>query len=798
MDPKTLDSLEFRKIQEMLAREADSPLGRQRALETSPVSVCQARELQKLGRELTDVLQGTSSPSLAQVTDVRARVSAAGQGIALSALDLRRVLDVLLGFDTLYKWLENLSGRFDGLSRVRERLPDLPVLRGRLSEIVDPDGAVKDGASPALSSIRRQHRDYQERIRKRAEEITRRRDVAQYLQEPIVTLRNGRYVLPVRQEHAARVPGLVHDQSATGQTLFVEPQELLEMANNLRRLELMERDEIERVLAEASRMIAEAAGPITDGVDALSDFDLALAKARLAFRWRGSFPALADEHVLRLVRAWHPLLKGTPVPMDISLEEGAVRTVVITGPNMGGKTVALKTCGLLSAMALAGLPCPCKEETVVGHLEDVLCDIGDEQSIEEDLSTFSAHVSNVVKILKGAGPGKLILIDELGAGTDPQEGSALGLAILKRLNLSGALSVITSHFGELKLAAQQNPGMQNASVEWDAVNLVPTYRLVTGRPGRSNAFLVARRLGLDQAVLDDARASMKEEVLRLDDIIQDMEAASQRSREEVDRAQRERWAAESLRRDYEEKVAALESARKDILNAARREAASIIARARDELEKAVKGFREIDRRDRSTYAESVNRMRESIRAAREELQPDEAGDEGVPLTAEEALPGKAVGVAGFQGRGTIVEGPDSGGAVMVRIGSVSLRTDLSELRCVRPPGESGDVAGQGRAPGKRGEAEAETGISLQKAREVPYEIDLRGMTKDEAFAAIDKYLDDALLAVLPQVRIIHGKGTGALRKAVAGYLRQSPHVQDFRLGETGEGGAGVTVANLKT
>jgi DNA mismatch repair protein MutS2 len=476
--------------------------------------------------------------------------------------------------------------------------------------------------------------------------------------------------------------------------------------------------------------------------------------------------------------------------MDISLEEGAVRTVVITGPNMGGKTVALKTCGLLSAMALAGLPCPCREETVVGDLEDVLCDIGDEQSIEESLSTFSAHISNVVKILREAGPGKLILIDELGAGTDPQEGSALALAILKRLNLSGALSVITSHFSELKLAAQENPGMENASVEWDAVNLIPTYRLVIGRPGRSNAFLVARRLGLDQAVLDEARAGMSEEMTRLDDIIQGMEAASQRSREEEDRAQQERWAAENLRSEYEEKVRALDSARKQVLNEARREAGAIIARARVELEKAVKEFREVDRRDRAAYAESVSRIRGSIRAAGEELQPEETLDEGVPLPADEALPGATVGVAGFQGRAIVVEGPDSGGSVMVRIGALLMRADLSELRRARQPGEGRDKAAGSDKPG-------ETAISLLKARDVPYELDLRGMTRDEAFAAIDKYLDDALLASLPQVRIIHGKGTGALRKAVGEYLRQHPCIEEFRLGETGEGGAGVTVAKLK-
>ena len=789
MDGRSLEHLEFRKIQEMLAREADTPLGRGRAQATSPGTAAHARELQKLGKEIMDVLKRTSCPSLSGIVDVRPRILAAGQGIVLSGEDVRQVFDVLLVLDTLARWLAGLEGPHYELARIRERIPSLPALRVRLSDVVDVDGAIKDGASPKLSSIRRQYRDYQERIRKRAEEMTRRKDIAQYLQDPIVTLRNGRYVLPVKQEHAARIPGLVHDQSASGQTLFIEPQELLEMANNLRRLELMERDEIERILQETSGMIGEAAGPISAGVDALSDFDLSLAKARLAFRWSGAFPKLSEEHVLSLSRAWHPLLKDNPVPMDISLEESGTRTIVITGPNMGGKTVALKTCGLLSAMALSGLPCPCREETVVGELSDILCDIGDEQSIEENLSTFSAHISNVVKIVKEAGPGKLILVDELGAGTDPKEGAALALAILRRLNGSGALSVITSHFSELKVAAQETSGMQNASVAWDAVNMEPTYRLVVGRPGRSNAFPVAAKLGLDQGILDDARASMHEEMLHLEDIIRDMEAASQRSREEAELAEGDRRQSESLRREYEEKIASLESTRREILNEAKREAAGIISRARVELEKAVKEFREQDRRDRSAYAGTVARMRESLRAVQGEMEPEEEADEGTPLSADEAIPGAIVMVPSLRGRGSIVEGPDSGGTVLVRVGALSLRTPLSDLRRLRQPEPRAD---------KPEKTAKDQDIFLEKAREVSYEIDLRGMVREEAFAAMDKYLDDALLASLPQVRIIHGKGTGALRKAVAEYLRENPRVLDFRLGEIGEGGDGVTVARLRT
>lgn len=786
MNRKTLISLEFSKIQDLLSKEADSPLGRARALEAFPCNVGQAKELQRLGREIMEVLSRTSAPSLSGVTDVRQKVTIASQGVTLSAEDLWRVLGVLSAAEVLRKWLLDFSS-YHQLSRVMGRLPALPAIRSRLQQTVDEGGVVKDSASAALATIRRQYRDFQERIRKRAEEMVRRKDIAQYLQEPIVTIRGGRYVVPVKQENAPRVPGLVHDQSASGQTLFIEPQELLEMANNLRRLELMERDEVERVLSEVSGIVGEAAGLIAGGVDALSDFDLGLAKARLAFRWKGSFPQLSQDRVLQLVRAWHPLLKGDPIPMDISLSETGIRTVVITGPNMGGKTVALKTCGLLSAMALAGLPCPCSERTVVGEISDVLTDIGDEQSIEESLSTFSAHISNVVRILQAAGPGKLILIDELGAGTDPQEGAALALAVLKRLNESGALSVITSHFGELKIAAQQNPGMENASVEWDAVNLRPTYRLVVGRPGRSNAFLVAQKLGLPEEVLSDARSTMSEEVLHLEDVIQAMEESSQRSAEAAEAAERDRLEAASLREQLEQKAAELETTRKELLNQAKREASQIVSKAKMELEKVVKEFRGIDRKDRVSYSDSVAKMRDSLRSVRDEVQPEEEIDTGgLPLTVDGALPGTPVAVAGFPGRATIVDAPDSGGMVLVRIGAVSLRTPLSDIRALKPT-----------SPAAEPKAERKESVGLAKAKEVSLEVDLRGMMGDEAIDVVDKYLDDALLASLSQVRIIHGKGTGALRKIISDYLRKDPRVVDSRLGESGEGGSGVTVAKLQ-
>ncbi len=789
MHSKALEVLEFGKIKEMLAREASTSLGRGMSMSLQPCDPDSAKDMQKLGREILDVLSRTTAPSLYAASDVRPRVHRAGQGVVLTGQDLREILNVLLAMDSLSRWLEHVEGQYPALYAMRGKVPRLPSLRTRLDATIDEDGLVRDSASPKLSSIRRSLKEYQDRLRRRAEEIARHRDISQYLQEAIVTVRNGRLVLPVKQEFAARIPGLVHDQSSSGQTLFLEPVEILEMGNQLRRLELQERDEVERILAEVSGLVGESSDALTKGVTALAEFDLGLAKARLALKWKGSFPDIVHGPRLHLREAWHPLLKGLPVPMNIDLSLDGVRTVVITGPNMGGKTVALKTCGLLSAMALAGMPCPCRGDTAIGAISDVLLDIGDQQSIEESLSTFSAHISNVKMILDNAGPGKLVLVDELGAGTDPLEGAALGLAILRRLNDSGALSVITSHFTELKLAAETNPGMQNASVEWDSVNLKPTYRLITGRPGRSNAFLVAKRLGLDPLILEEAKSNMSQEILQLEDVIADLEESSQKAREEALIAARERQLAESLKTQYESRLKSQERARKETLNEAKQEAAAIVSRARVEFEKAVREFRDKERLSGKELTARVQEMREKFRSVSQDLVPETAAPlSGEPLRPEDAVPGTMVYVAGFQDAATILEAPGSGDpAVLVRIGALSLRAPIENLRI------AANVSSDRREP-----RPSASSIAMEKAQSVSAEVDLRGMTSDEAFLTLDKYLDDAILAGLSQVRVIHGKGTGALRRAVTEYLKGHRCVAESRLGEVSQGGSGVTVARLRS
>ncbi len=783
MGYKPLELLEFKKMLDMLAAEASTSLGQHLALSLLPGTSEYARGAQVLGREIMGVLASMAAPSLYGATDIRPKAQLAAQGVSLTPEDLTQVLNMLLALESLSKWLKKVEQKNHALHVLKGRIPVLAELRSRLYATVDDDGQIRDSASPKLLIIRRSIKEHQSKLRRRAEELTRHKSVSQYLQEAIVTVRNGRLVLPVKQEFANKIRGLVHDQSSSGQTVYLEPVELLEMGNHLRRLELRERDEIDRILYEVSAMVGGFAETLIPGVGALADFDLGLAKARLASRWRGCFPTIVDKPMLKLSCAWHPLLKGTPVPMSIELSQDKIRTVVITGPNMGGKTVALKTCGLLTVMALSGMPCPCRDDTVIGNITDILLDIGDEQSIEESLSTFSAHISNVKHILENAKSGSLVLVDELGAGTDPKEGAALALAILRNLNSSRALSVITSHFSELKIEALSTSGMQNASVEWDPVELKPTYRLVTGRPGRSNAFLVAKRLGLDAGLLEEAKKNMDHEISRLEDVIAELEVSNQKARQEAAQATLERQAAEGLRLQYQGRLKTQEDEKKSILNAAKREAADIVSRARVDFEKAVKEFRDRERPQGHKLDAIADTMRLEFKKASSEFDTETTVHVGEPLTTEDAVLGTSVLVSGFRDTAVILEPPESDGTVLVKIGSLTLRAAIEDLR------RAEDLEDES----KNKKAQISGNIAMEKAQSVSPEIDLRGMTSDEAFMVLDKYFDDAILAGLSQVMVIHGKGTGALRRNISQYLETHRLVAEYRLGEIAQGGSGVTV-----
>lgn len=789
MDRKTLDILEFEKMQEMLAAQAVTPMGKVAAKQMVPVNVSDARTLQETGRQIIKALLKSPQPPISEVKDITSRILKAMRGTMLAPIDLLNVFEFLVVCGKISNWIGSVDAEFNELHKLREKFPKQTQLKTRLAQIVDERGEVKDTASDELLSIRKTFKIQQARLRKRAEELATQHNISQYLQEPIVTIRNGRYVLPIKQEYVSRFQGIVHDQSASGQTLFLEPSELLEIANQIKRLELRERDEIERILVEISKWIGVVGRELLEGVKALEEFDLGLAKANLAQKWNGCFPTLVDSFSLSLIKAWHPLLKSTPVPLDIELSEFNTRTVVITGPNMGGKTVALKTCGLLVAMALAGMPCPCDLNTKIGNIKGILCDIGDEQSIEQNLSTFSAHISNIKKILDSSKKGKLVIIDELGAGTDPGEGAALALSILEEIHHSGALCVVTSHYSELKIMAQQTRGMANASMEWDSINMVPTFQLTVGRPGRSHAFLVARRLGLNDRILTRAQEKIPKDVAKLEDLITDMEIESRKARESAEKAAKEYELYKQLRVEYTNKLLDLESRQKQTIKRAKQEAQSIIARARVEFEKTLRDIKKSrDKTSGELYSDAA-RIRKHLLKKQIELtnQPSELAQErGRVLNTEEIKPGMAVAVLGFSEPGRILE-TDGDEGVVVQVGALKLRTKIDQLseskQTPQPLIETSQSSSQ---------------FAHEKACDVSQEIDLRGITRDEALIMLEKYIDDAIIASLSQVTIIHGKGSGALRKAVTEYLETLPkYVAEYRLGHPAEGGSGVTIAKLK-
>lgn len=795
MNRKALDILDFQEIQKLLAREALTPMGRDLAMSAYPCAVAEARVRQRAVFEVHKASARAPVPSLSGAGDPRPAMEKLDAGAVLSSADLGLMLRAFSVMDSVQSWLSRFdAGEFPELFSIRKKIPPVKEIVELLERTVTSEGEIKDSASDLLRKIRREIKRQLDDMRTRLESLCRSPQIAPYLQEPVVSLRSGRYVLPVKHEYASRVPGVIHDQSGSGQTVFIEPLVIVEMWNELRKLELSERDEIERILKETTSAIRSVPG-LKDAVAALGELDFAFARASLMDKWRGVLPELSDSHEIIFRKARHPLLRGNPVPLDMVLGKSgeAPRTLVITGPNMGGKTVALKTIGLLTALALSGFPVPAGEGTRVGDFSDILVDIGDEQSIQENLSTFSAHIKNIIAILQEAGPGKVVLIDELGAGTDPKEGAALGLAVLRRLHSSGALVVVTTHYAEIKTLAYETPEMENASMEWDSVNMVPTYELVVGRPGRSNGLDVALRIGLAPEIVREARGLMPRDLVRLEDMVREMEQKNREVEKELLKLREESSLYEKLRAEMETLVRTTEMERKEILTAARQEAREIVRRARVETEKLVKEVRKaFHAPDREGLIAAVRQELDELGRAMdvETSQTVEVGF--TPIPPGEITPGTPVRVRGFTEPGRVVEPPDDSGRALVQVGSLTVRVKRGDLAALLEPGGKMSTGTKAEHPGI-----SLPDVAARKAVQVRAEIDLRGIRASEALELLDKYLDDAYLAGLKSARIIHGKGTGALRKAVVDFLQNHPHVKEFRSGEIAEGGYGVTMVTFK-
>ena len=779
MNDHTLRVLEFDKVRAMLAGETAFSLGRELALALEPEREHEAvLALQAETAEMTHIDQMGLDVPLGGMRDLRALVHAATIGQALEPTDLQ---DAAGSFDTARRarqLAERLAEQTPRIAAIAEAIADFRAFVTEVQRAITPRGAVADDASPELAAVRRQLRVAQGRLEQRARTALGdaiRRGVAQ---EELLTERNGRMVIPVKADFRGQLPGIVHDVSSSGATVFLEPMSVVETGNEVRELQLAEEREERRVLLQLSGMVGEREDEALATLEAMARLDLLRAKVLLGKRLGAALPrADGDASWLgqwgdtSLLRARHPLLQDDVVPIDLDLSQEAPG-LLITGPNTGGKTVALKTVGLLTLMAQAGLPVPCDEGSRFVTYGAIHADIGDEQSIEQSLSTFSSHMRTVGGILEAAAPGTLVLLDELGAGTDPEEGAALSRAVLETLLDRSCAIIATTHHGELKTFAQEEPRLRNASVEFDLQTLSPTYHLTIGLPGQSNAIAIARRLGIDEGVLERAEERVAPETRELDGLLDEARreragAAEARSREEE--ARRE---AEELRHQLAEQHRAIETEREAILGRARREGEALVARAQRELER-------LERRERERTVD---------REAAERLQALDAEIEAAGKQATERAtawldpvsPGDVVRVRDIPQQGEAVTGVGADGRVEVRFGSMRMKVSVDRIERTEPK-----LTPPARAT-----------VDLPPATSVAAELDLRGQRAEEAVLNFEGHLDDAFRAGLPSIRIIHGKGTGALRAAIREALARHPLVRRYETAPPQEGGDGVTIAVL--
>ncbi|AIS52742.1 endonuclease MutS2 [Thermoanaerobacter kivui] len=780
---KTAKSLEFDKIVNLIKDYCDSELGKQKA-----INIQIKKDAEDINKDL-DILNeavsfmssyGGISFEFDDVTDFMKKAELDSILYNKELLKIKRVLSLVSRIKGYFKNLDD-SERFLRLKDYNRKLIPVKELEKKIDSIIISEEEIADDASPLLKSLRRQKLNINEKIKATLNSIISSRQ--KELQEPIITIRQGRYVVPVKHEYRGVFKGIVHDQSSSGATLFIEPMQVVDLNNELRQLEIKEQQEIQRILQELSQDVKENAKTLYNDIEVLAELDFIFAKAKYSLKLNATRPEINTMGYINLKKARHPLISpDTVVPIDIHIGD-QFNTLVITGPNTGGKTVTLKTVGLLTLMTMAGLNIPAEEKSQVSVFEEVFVDIGDEQSIEQSLSTFSSHMTNIVSILKKVNKNCLVLMDELGAGTDPVEGAALAMSILDTLHKIGAKTIATTHYSELKQYALKTEGVENASVEFDVETLKPTYRLLIGLPGKSNAFEISKRLGLTEEIIENARRYISGEALKFEDIITDLET----KRKELERANHEiavlKRDIEALKEELEKEKKKLQAEKDKIINNAKEKARKIIQDAKataDEIIDKIKEAEKAESKDRI-----IQTVREKIKKNMEELEreistPKEITYSKIPDRVKE---GQTVYIVPLDQNGIVLSPPDKSGNVEVQAGILKMNVHISNLRIVEDSQEE----------------EAKKGYSRfinEKSQTVSTSIDLRGKNLDDALIEVEKYIDDAYLAGLKQVTIIHGRGTGTLRAGIFQFLRGNKYVKSFRLGKYGEGGDGVTIVEL--
>jgi DNA mismatch repair protein MutS2 len=792
MKSKYLEMLELPKVLDTLASLAAFSASKELARGLAPTTqLAQARRLQTVTSEARALLEQTPTLTIGGARDVRPSVEATTRGAILEPEVFLDVMNTLLAGRSIRRSLEKQRSEIPTLHEISGQIEPCKTLVDAIETTFDSRGEIDDAASPELARIRRDLRVARDRLTKKLQRVISDPGTVHMLQEPIITQREGRFVVPLRAEFKGRFKAVIHDQSSSGATLFVEPLQVVEQNNAVRELELAERDEMRRILIELSNLVAEHAQEIVDTVVALAQLDLAFAKARFSERLDAVEPELKsfDERrgshpgsTLRLRGARHPLLAAeTVVPIDVELDEETY-ALVITGPNTGGKTVALKTVGLMIAMAQCGLHIPAAPDSELSIFENVYTDIGDEQSIEQSLSTFSAHISNIIAILEQANHFSLVLLDELGAGTDPQEGAALAKAILGTLMERRVTTIVATHYPEMKTFAHVMPGVRNASVEFDIESLQPTYHLMIGLPGRSNALAIAERLGLSKGIVDRAKSMIEPDELRAENLLDEIHRQRDATREAQERAEDERVEVQLLREELSARLKTIDDERREVLNTSKEEAAEELTTVREELRRL---------RSRLKHAalplKELDQIRGELEAIEQVVVKPVASEAPDLETALPTLnPGDKVllNTLGREGVVSVVTNDD----VEVQIGKLRVRTRVDELSLIA----SAETEESG--PANRSDSKRDGKRPAGKAPSV--EIDLRGMVVDEALMELEHRLDAAFLAGMPFVRVIHGKGTGRLRQAIRMNLHDNPYVASFEPGGHGEGGDGVTVIKI--
>lgn len=794
MNQKVYHTLEYYKILDMLAGYASCEETRKRALALTPIT--DAAEIEHLQQTTSDALSRLykgSGISFAGIHNVNASLKRLDIGGSLNTTELLHICSLLevAKRAKAYDRSDRADDKTDSLSPLFSQIEPLSPLLEEIKRCVIGEDEIADDASPALFKIRKSIRGMNDRIHTQLTNLLNNTTTRNYLQDAVITMRDGRYCLPVKAEAKTSVPGMVHDQSSSGSTLFIEPMAVVNLNNELRELFLKEQDEINVILADLSNRVAENANGIRQDYSVLAELDFIFAKAQLAKSYNGVAPIFNEEGRIHIRKGRHPLLDTKKVvPIDVRLGED-FRQLIVTGPNTGGKTVSLKTVGLLTLMGQSGLHIPAADRSELAIFHEIFADIGDEQSIEQSLSTFSSHMTNIVKILDQADDRSLCLFDELCAGTDPTEGAALAISILHKLHQYGATTMATTHYSELKVYALSTPGVENACCEFNVETLSPTYRLLIGIPGKSNAFAISSKLGLAANIIDDAKSRLSDKDVDFEDMLANLEASRITIEKEQLEIKKYKAEVENLKKKLTDKNEKLDARRDEILRKANEEAVQILKEAKDLADETIRNFNKYGQgqapmskmeKERSKVRDKMNKSEKNLSMKKKEMI-----NHKVP---KKLRIGDSVKVLSMNLKGTVHTLPNAKGDLYVQMGILRSLVNINDLVLIDDESTSpiAKKYGGGSSSGK---------IKMSKSSSVSTEINLIGMTVDEAIAHLDKYLDDAYIAHLPSVRIVHGKGTGALRSAVHAHLKRQKYVKSFRLGEAGEGDAGVTIAEFE-